>query len=121
MYIRRYTHISIHTHIYVNRYMMDRSMWTYTSTNSVTRWRRPIGYLTFIGHFPQKRPMISRSFANNDLQLKASYRSSPPCTVRCSTYITLYSVTVRCSALQRVLQCIAACVPVCCSVCCSAL
>ena len=39
--------------------------------NSVC-WRRSTGYLTFIGHFPQKRPMISRSFANNDLQLKAS-------------------------------------------------
>ena len=41
--------------------------------------RRPIGCLIVIGHFPQKSLIIIAFFAEEDLQLKASYASSPHC------------------------------------------
>jgi len=50
-----------------------------------TGWQRPIGCLIFIGHFSQKSPIISGSFAKNDLQLKALSGSSPPWRVACSS------------------------------------
>ena len=42
-------------------------------------WRKSPGCLIFLGHFPKESPVISGSFAESDVQLKASYASSPPC------------------------------------------
>ena len=42
-------------------------------------WRRPIRCLIFKSRSPQKSHVISSSVAENDLELKASYGSLPPC------------------------------------------
>jgi len=44
-----------------------------------SKWQRPVGCLIFIFHSPQKSPIIIGSFAEKDLQHKASHASSPPC------------------------------------------
>jgi len=33
----------------------------------------------FIGHFPQKNPIVSGSFAEDDVRLQASYESAALC------------------------------------------
>jgi len=51
---------------------------TIHSYSPSTEWRRVVGYLIIIGHFSQKSPIISGSFAGNDMRHWASYESLPP-------------------------------------------
>ena len=51
-------------------------IWGY---GEVIQGGKPIRCLIFIRHFLQKSFIISGSFARNDLQLEASYGSSPLC------------------------------------------
>ena len=65
IYMYVYIHVPILC-IYIH--LSNRSPWPNKKWDAL--------FLT--GHFPQKSPVIRVSFAERDLQLKASYASSPP-------------------------------------------
>jgi len=88
-----------------------RYMYWYAHTDCVkhTLWY-PVQGGEFIGHFPQKNPILSGSFAKIDLQLKASYGSSPPCMhhtqvlcarTNCSRHMFLCEKTKTCADCEN--------------------
>jgi len=110
IYIHIYIYTHTHTHLYIHTYIKvlvnicwillqistapSHVCWAFLNTH--TGWPRPTGYLIFTGHLPQKRPIISGSFAKSDLQLRASMGLRHPVSrafecVRCM-YTRLYKM-----------------------------
>ena len=82
----------IHLHMYNRRVCCDLHVCTGTG------WRRLIGSHICIGHFPQKWPIFSGSFVENDLQLRGSYESSPPC-MSSRKYLLSYMYFTSCTSI----------------------
>jgi len=97
----------MYTHMYTNTYVCAR---VECVCNDI-EWRRPIGCLIFMGHFPQKSPIKSVSFAKKDPQLKAFYASSPLCPSACISggcvYVGIHTYN---SIYMYVCVCVCVCV-----------
>jgi len=64
-------YICCHLYAYVCKYVFRYILFCIELPEMrATGWRRIIGCLIFIVHFPQKSPVISESSAGNDLRLR---------------------------------------------------
>jgi len=76
-----------HTHMHIYAEVHNSVMWclnvfsvcVHAFLHLSIHTKKCIACLIFIGHFPQKSPIISCSFVKNDLQLEASYGLRHPC------------------------------------------
>jgi len=59
----------------------DKNTVCFSMLQCVTGYRRPIWWLIWIGHFPQKSSIVNGSFAERHMHFKTSYEPTLPYTV----------------------------------------
>jgi len=75
------THGCVMSHVWRSHILHEYAIVMSPAQKIHTGWWRCIECLIFIEYLPQKSHMISGFFAERHLQLKASWASSPPCTI----------------------------------------
>ena len=69
LWMRVCVNVYMCVHMWTNNSFVHTPQVLFSVHTCISYGWRPIGCLIFIGHFPQKSPTITVSFAENDLQL----------------------------------------------------